>query len=323
VTPAPTPPAPAPGEAFARGTAFTVRSGETELPVTGAAVSISGQTDGGGFTASYTTNASGQFALDRAVFQSPLPLLDITAPGFLVRSTALRSGETIITLWPSASANGLDEAFSATTVYSASACPAVNTGQALLRRHGSSTGAVQIAFGPTLQDASAEAAHRLAIARLNDAVGGAPRYEFTTAPGSGPSFIAEIDPAAATCTAGPEPLRAATALTLANGYISGGRLIFCTVEAARSPTLVLHELGHTLGLYHSASTSDVMYCSSGRPPTFSARERLVMNLARQRRAGNRWPDNDRQAASSFGLSTGGFEVIACGERRAATPRAAR
>jgi hypothetical protein len=56
-----------------------------------------------------------------------------------------------------------------------------------------------------------------------------------------------------------------------------------------------------------------MYCSTGRAPAFSARERIAMSLMRQRRAGNRWPDNDRQAIASFGVSTGGVEVIACGD----------
>jgi hypothetical protein len=291
----------------------TLRSGENEQPLPGAAISVSGQSEAASFTTSYISDADGKFALDRTVLQSPIPLLDVTAPGFLVRASTLRQDETTVTLWPAASASGLDETFSSTTVYSVATCPAVNTGQAPLRRLGSSTGVVQVAFGPTLQDAAAEAAHQQAVARLNDAIGGSPRYEFAATPGTGPSFIAEIDPTAATCTAGPEPLRAATFINSANGYITGGRLVYCTAAAARSVSLVLHELGHTFGLYHSASTSDVMYCSTGRPAAFSGRERLVMSLVRQRRAGNRWPDNDRQAITSLGLGTGGVEVIACGD----------
>jgi hypothetical protein len=308
------PPAgPSPEPSFESGTVVTVRSGETDQAVSGATVSLSGRSPAGEFSASLTTDAAGRFVLDRSVFRSPLPLLEVTAPGFLVRSTLLRPDEATLTLWPAASGTGLDETFSSTTLYSASACPAVNTGQAVLRRLGASTGVIQVSFGPTLQDAAAEAAHRQALARLNDAIGGGPRYEFSAAPGAGPSFVAEIDPAAATCTAGPEPLRAATFVNLANGYISGGRLVYCTVAAARSITLVLHELGHTYGLRHSSSTSDVMFCSSGRPGTFSARERLVMSLMRQRRAGNQWPDNDRQATAGFGVGTGEAEVTACGD----------
>lgn len=307
------PTGPSPEPSFANGTVITVRSGETEQPVSGVTIALSGQSAAGAFTASFNTNGAGQFALDRAVLRSPSPLMELTAPGFLVRSTLLRPDETTVTLWPSESGNGLDETFSSTTVYSTSACPAVNTGDAVLRRIGASTGVIQVTFGPTLQDAAAEAAHRLAIARLNDAIGGSPRYEFNATPGTGPTFVAEIDPNAATCTAGPETLRAATFLNFANGYITGGRLVYCTVAAARSANLVLHELGHTYGLRHSASTSDVMFCSGGRPATFSARERLVMSLVRQRRAGNQWPDNDRQAITSLGIVTGGVEVTACGD----------
>jgi hypothetical protein len=309
----PSPASPSGRLSFAQGATVTLRSGETGQPVPGVSVSLAGETQAGAFTASYTTDAEGRFALDRTVFQSPAPLIDVNAPGFLARSTSLREGDTTVTLWPAVAGNGLDETFSSTTVYSAATCPAVNTGQAALRRPGASTGVVQVSFGPTLQDAVAEAAHRQAVARLNDASGGTPRYEFVSAPGTGASFVAEIDPNAATCTAGPEPLRAATFITSSNGYVTGGRLVYCTVGAARSANLVLHELGHTLGLYHSSSTSDVMYCSTGRPDTFSSRERLVMSLVRQRRAGNRWPDNDRQATTSFGLGTGGVEVIACGD----------
>jgi hypothetical protein len=294
------------------GTVLVVRSGENEVPVPGAQVSLSGQSQTGAFTSAYTTDASGQIVLDRTVMLSPAALVDINAAGFLSRATLLRQGETTFSLWPVSTSTGLDETFSSTIAYSTATCPAINAGQSLLRRATSAVSTIQVSFGPSLQDAQAEAAHRTAISRLNEAVGGTPRYEFTTAPGSGVSFVAEIDPNAATCTAGTEPLRAATFLNATAGSIMGGRLVFCTVNAARAVNLVLHELGHTLGLYHSPSTNDVMYCSTGRPGTFSARERLVMTLVRQRRAGNRWPDNDRDATAAF-ITTGGTEVIMCGD----------
>ena len=298
------------------GTILAVRSGESDQPVAGAAIAMSGSSSSGAFSSIYTSDTAGQFVLDREVQLTPSALVEVTAPGFLVRSTLLRSGETTITLWPVSSVTGLDEEFSSTLAYSPSTCPAVNTGQSAMRKVASSSPVVQVSFGPSLHDADAEAAHRIAIERLNDALGSVPRYEFTSAPGGAVSFVAEIDPNAATCTAGPEPLRAAAVVNFAdNGNVSGGRLVYCTVGAARSVNLVLHELGHTAGLNHSASSSDVMYCTAGRPDAFSARERLVMSLARQRRSGNRWPDNDRAATASL-LMTGGSEVIACGERAA-------
>jgi len=274
-----------------------------------------GLSQAGMFSTAYTTDAAGQFRLDRTVLLASTPLLEATAPGFLVRSTTLRPTELAMSLWPASSSTGLDELFTSTVAYSAATCPAVNTGQAALRRVPSSTGVVRVSFESTLQDATADAAHRLAISRLNAALGGSPEYQFATPGGAGVSFTAGIDPTISSCTAGPELFRAATFLNFASdGSISGGRMVFCSLDSARSAALVLHELGHTVGLRHSASLSDVMYCSSGRPLVFSARERLVMKLMRQRRSGTRWPDNDRQAIAPLNIDRLGTETIACGGR---------
>jgi hypothetical protein len=294
------------------GTVVSLRSGETDQPVAGATIALSGQSETGIFSTAYTTDAAGQFRLDRTVLLSSTPLLEATAPGFLVRSTVLRLGETTTSMWPASSPTGLDEVFSSTVVYSSATCPAVNTGQIPLRKVPSSTGIVRVSFDSTLQDAAAETAHQQAIARLNTALEGSLQYQFTTTVGQGVSFTAGIDPNASTCTAGTEPLRAATSLSFVDGNISGGRLIYCSVAAARSATLVLHELGHSFGLRHSASTSDVMYCSTGRPVVFSARERVAIKLMGQRRSGTRWPDNDRETAGPLKLDRRGTEVIACG-----------
>ena len=299
---------------MAGGTVLSLRSGETDQPVAGASISLSGQSPGGTFSRAFTSDAAGQFTLDRTVLLSPPPLLEVTVAGFVVRSTFLRADETTLSLWPASSATGLDEEFSSTIGYSSSACPAVNTGLALLRRAGGSVETVHVTFGSSIQDNAAQAAHQLAITRLNAALGGALRYEFNATATDGMSFVVEVDPNHATCTAGSEPLRAATELMSSNLTVVGGRLVYCSVNAARSAVLVLHELGHTLGLYHSSSTSDVMFCSSGRPAQFSSRERLVMRLARQRRPGNRWPDNDRLATAPLALGTGGIEIIMCGDR---------
>jgi Matrixin len=305
---------PVTGPSIGVGTVLSLRSAETDQPVAGAAISLSGQSPVGAFSRTFTSDAAGQFTLDRTVLLSPTPLVEVTAAGFVTRSTLLRQDETTLTLWPASSSTGLDEDFSSTAVYSASACPAVNTGLSPLRRASASVETIQVTFGTSIQDDAAQAAHQLAISRLNTAIGGALRYELTAAPASGVSFVAEIDPNHATCTAGAEPLRAATELTSNNLTVIGGRLVYCSVNAARSATLVLHELGHTLGLYHSSSTSDVMYCSSGRPAQFSPRERLVMRLARQRRPGNRWPDNDRQASAPLAFGASGTQIIMCGDR---------
>lgn len=235
--------------------------------------------------------------------------VDVVASGFLDRQTVLRSAEPRVTLWPTSSPSGLDPDFSSTLVYSSAACPTQSAPSLALRRHASSTTSV-IVVG--IQDQAVEDTHTEAIRRLNAATGGVPLYSFSaTSPGSGVVFTIRIDPNAATCTAGSEPLRASTGLTLSNGVISGGDLTYCTLAAARNLALVLHELGHTYGLYHSSSISDVMWCTSGRPTAYSAREALAMGLVRQRRGGNRWPDNDRSASVSLGLQE---DRMACGAR---------
>ena len=153
---APNPPANVPSVMV--GTVVALRSAENDQPVGGASISLSGQSAGGAFTQTFTSNAAGQFTLDRTVFLSPTPLLEVTAGGFVVRFTTLRLDETTLSLWPASSSTGLDEAFSSTIVYSSSACPAANTGLSPLRRASASTETVQVTFGSSLMpDASAQA----------------------------------------------------------------------------------------------------------------------------------------------------------------------
>ena len=302
------------GPSVAAGTAFTVRSGETDEAVAGATITLAAVSPAGAFTTSYTTDGAGQFRLDRTVLLSTQPLLDITAPGFLARATLLRQEEPALTLWPSSSQTGLDEGFSSTIAYSSSSCPAVSTGQASLRKLPSSATRAQIVLSDALREATGvEAAQQLAITRLNLALGDGPQFELaTTAAAGGLTFAAELDPTNSTCV-DDGLLHAVTQLNLNGLNVVGGRIVYCSIGAARSATLSLHELGHATGLYHSASTSDVMYCSSGRPANFSSRERLVMRLARQRRSGNRWPDNDRLANPLLISAEGQVERIACSD----------
>lgn len=292
------------------GSVVSLRSGETDLPVAGATVSLSGSSPSGSFSATYTANGAGQLVLDRDVLLSPSPFLQVTAAGFLTRSTILRSDEPNLSLWPTSSPTGLDEAFSSTITYSPSTCPAENTGSSVLWRLPSGIDTVDVVLGPSIQDPAVAAAHQDAIARLNAATGGVPRYHLTTAVSGELSFVADIAASDARCT-GSEQIGAVASLEGVNGRITGGRITYCTVAAARSVGIVLHELGHTVGLYHSPGTADVMYCSSARAVQFSSRERLVMKLMRQRRAGNRWPDDDRQAATTLSHRGRRTRVLAC------------
>jgi hypothetical protein len=203
---------------------------------------------------------------------------------------------------------------SSALVYSNSTCPAQNTGRAGLIRIMSSIGEARVSFTGSLADSRAQLAHERAIARLNALLGGSPQFVFASGVPAGRGvFTVEIDPTHSTCTAGPEPFRASASVSLTNGQITGGRLTYCTVDAARSERLVLHELGHAVGFRHSPSPADVMYCTTGRPADFSPRERLTVSLMKQRRPGNRWPDSDREATAPLS----GFmaeQVTTCGDR---------
>lgn len=309
-TPGMTPPAQPPATP---ATVMTVVSGETDRGVAGASVSVSGQSSSGGaVTQSAVTDAAGQFTLDSRLVLSPAPQMDITAAGFLTRATLVRSGETRITLWPSTSTTGLDETFMATTAYSVSTCPATNAPSSVLRRAALAVAVVPVVMGPGIRDnAAARTAHETAISRLNAATGGMPRYELAASEGASLSVAADVEPDASGCSSS----SAVTSILAANGTVVSARINYCNGSASRDANLILHELGHTLGLYHSSSSSDAMFCTGARPNEFSARERLLLRLARQRRAGTRWPDNDRQASTtlSAALTT---EVIACGGREA-------
>jgi len=85
-----------------------------------------------------------------------------------------------------------------------------------------------------------------------------------------------------------------TALAVVEGTgpeITGGAIYYGNLRVARVGAIVIHELGHHLGLNHSTEMTDVMG-PPGSAANFSARERLLISLMLQRRAGNRFPDDD-------------------------------
>lgn len=83
--------------------------------------------------------------------------------------------------------------------------------------------------------------------------------------------------------------------------IAGGRVYFRAQNSITSGSLLLHELGHTIGLGHSSSTADIMYAGSGRRSvrSFSDDENKTLTMMYQwRQAGNQFPDTAPVGASS-------------------------
>jgi hypothetical protein len=273
-----------PSAASMAPTAIAVVSGETGEPVAGAMVTAGGR--------AVVTDAAGRAALEAAE-----GLLTIEARGFLLRETALRPGERSFTLWPLRPDAG--EGFLTELVYNR----LVSDG-ALARP----AAAVAVALSEELaHDAAARAAHERAAALIGAANGAIP-FE-VVGPGVAASvlFQARVDP-------GDPVLRehrefvAVTRVMTQDHRVVGGSLSFRTLQDARQPALVAHEMGHAFGLGHSSAAGLMAPVVRPGAADFSTAERLAMRMMAQRRPGNRAPDNDVGVRAA---SAGALQVFGC------------
>jgi hypothetical protein len=272
--------------ATASGTVLSFVSGETGAPVATARVTVAGR--------AHVTGADGRFALVEGA--PPQASVDVEADGYLPRRTTLRNGGRF-TLWPARSPTGLDTEYSGWLVYTASTShDAPHGAQALQRLPASARQAFVLPSQEIQRDALAWAAHEDAVRMLNDALSDRLTYALVAREQGGVVFETKLDPKNAHCK---DRVRAVAMTSLRGDEITGGTVVFCTLEAARSLT-VAHELGHTFGLRHSQHGAEIMYgwFLPHDPPGFSPREALAMSLMLQREPGNRFPDTDPGAAAS-------------------------
>ena len=278
-----------PPSGLAAGTILSVTSGEDGRPIAAAKVTVAGR--------AYLSDASGQLTLaDPAAWGT---LVDLVSPGFLDRQTLVRrDGGTRFVLWPLLPGMGFDEDYTAQLVYTFGTRDAPPRGSSPLRRMRPSTTQAFVLVTPEIwADEGMRAAHESGVALITAANGGRIVYGVGTArPTSGVVFEAKVDSAEPFCA---DRFLAFTQVSVAGNDIVGGRIVYCQPEAAKTET-VTHELGHTFGLHHSLEWRELMAGVSqrGRAHDFGPRETLAMSLFFERRAGNRFPDNDRDIPAS-------------------------
>lgn len=287
----------------------TVANGATGVPLAGATVTHQGQafaTDSRGIATLATVSALGTS-------------VDVTAPGFLDRKTTV-SASTIF-LWPKVLSSTAGEAFTARLSYTSTAAGAV-TGDAPLRRIVSGFSTVYVFLPPEIRTEDIRRTAEAAVATVNAATQGSPAYQLVLEKPAGTQVVFEIgiDGTQATCENAIAFFRTTLVSSGNPSELFGGLINFCEARWARDLSVMTHELGHSLGLYHSERTFDMMYPFTNREPQFSGEERLLINLAKLRRGGNRFPDTDRDRVTSASIRAEGETLIVCGSTVSASAR---
>ncbi len=253
---------------------LTFTSTVSGSPVAGASVVVAGNR--------YTTDGAGTITLSPAAGAGAT--IDASAPGYLSRVTLLRS-ESTITLWEIPA--GQDTSFVRQLAYNRGGTPET------LWRPVASSVALRLT-GELASDPAVRAAHVQAAAMATSMTGGR-------------VVVSVGDPVAGGVTvtllvaAAPGPTT--TYVSQNGGAIQLARVEYSNTAAARSVTVIAHELGHVLGFGHAPS--GLMCPNACGVDSFSSQDQAVFVSMWQRRPGTTALDNDR----SLGALSTGFDAV--------------
>lgn len=191
-----------------------------------------------------------------------------------------------VRLWPNGAT--LPEQFTKEILYEDS----VSRGEVALTRP--TTGVVYLTLAPELRADKHREGVRWAAGLLGNAVGWASFIEADDPPAGSVAFTIRLNSSMNDS--------ASTSRRLgANGETTGGTIeVRVSTIVLVGSDILLHELGHTLGLRHLWSYNGLM--NTSRPPEmtdFTEQEKLVMKMMQYRSPKNKWPDDAR--AISGGL----------------------
>ena len=298
--------APVPAHLVPAGTVIIVASAEDGRPVAGAAVSVGGR--------GYQTDSLGTMALTEPA--NLLSSVDVSAAGFLDRNTFLRRDDLRLTLWPRASALGLNEHITAELVYTSATltCATSGVGSRSLVRVAPAVREFAVVLAPEYrQYENTVEAIRRAAAIASGLTDGRIRFGYSEDSQAAHRVDVRVDPG------GAFPGAAAGVVTLVDSELNivSARISFREAREFernlpgylfdfRRTTflpMIAHELGHVVGLRHSPAPG-LMSCSSA--PTlwsyfhdhldFAPLEKQVAHLIYQRRTGNAFPDREKSVA---------------------------